>query len=66
MKSNRAKNDKLPKSFIVRIYRFPSDAQKDLVGVVEEVGVDGEKGFNGIDELWAILKGGGEHKRRYP
>lgn len=59
MKRNKDIHDKLPLSFIVRIYRFPGDAQKDLVGVVEAVGVDGEKGFTGIDELWAILKGGG-------
>jgi hypothetical protein len=59
MKSNRVKNDKLPKSFIVRIYRFAKDRPEGTVGVVETVGVDGEKGFTGIDELWAILKGGG-------
>ena len=52
---NNGINDKLPATFIVRIYRFPSDTQKEMVGVVETVGVKGEKGFSGIDELWTIL-----------
>jgi hypothetical protein len=29
--------------FIVRVYRFHRDAQKRLVGVVEEVGVEGKR-----------------------
>jgi ubiquinone/menaquinone biosynthesis C-methylase UbiE len=37
--------DKLPSTFIVRVSRFPRNALKDLVGVVEEIGVEGEKGF---------------------
>jgi hypothetical protein len=55
MKRKKEIDDKLPCTFIVRIYRFPSDTQEEMVGVVETVGVEGEKGFNGIDELWAIL-----------
>jgi hypothetical protein len=38
-------HDKLSYTFIVRVYRFPGEAQEDLVGVVEEIGVEGEKGF---------------------
>lgn len=52
---NKEIDDKFPCTFIVRIYRFPSDTQEEMVGVVETVGVEGEKGFTGIDELWAIL-----------
>ena len=52
-------DDKFPCTFIVRIYRFPSDTQEEMVGVVETVGIEGEKGFTGIDELWAILNMGG-------
>jgi hypothetical protein len=58
MKRNKEKNDQFPATFIVRIYRFPSDTQKEMVGIVETVGVEGEKGFSGIDELWTILKEG--------
>jgi len=49
--------DRLPATFIVRIYRFPSDIQREIVGVVETVGVEGQKGFTGIVELCAILTG---------
>lgn len=58
MKRNKEINDKFPATFIVRIYRFPSDIQNEMVGVVERVGVEGEKGFSGVDELWTILKEG--------
>jgi hypothetical protein len=52
---NNGINDKLPATFIVRIYRFPSDTQKEMVGVVETVGVEGVRRFAGIGELWEIL-----------
>jgi hypothetical protein len=58
MKRNKEINDKLPVTFIVRIYRFPSDTQQEMIGVVETVGNEGEKGFSGIDDLWTILKEG--------
>jgi hypothetical protein len=50
-------DDRLPATFIVRIYRLPGDTQKGVVGMVETVGVEGKKGFTCIDELWAILNG---------
>jgi hypothetical protein len=62
MKRNKDIHDKLPATFIVRIYRFPSDTQEEMVGVVETVGVEEEKGFNGIDELWAILNMAGKKR----
>jgi len=44
------------KTYIVRIYRLERDQPLSLVGVVEEVGVKGRKGFTNYDELWGILK----------
>jgi len=43
------------KTYVVRIYRFEKDNPKNLVGVVEEVGVKGKKAFTNYDELWEIL-----------
>ncbi|MEW6376792.1 MAG: hypothetical protein AB1502_13495 [Thermodesulfobacteriota bacterium] len=42
-------------NYIVRIYRFEKDHSRNLVGVVEEVGVKGKKAFTNYDELWEIL-----------
>jgi hypothetical protein len=44
------------KTYIVRIYRFEDKKPLNLVGVVEEVGVEGRKAFSNYDELWNILK----------
>ncbi|MEW6377580.1 MAG: hypothetical protein AB1502_17555 [Thermodesulfobacteriota bacterium] len=48
-----------PKSFsanyVVRIYRFDENNPRQLVGVVEEVGIKGKKAFTNYDELWDIL-----------
>lgn len=41
--------------YIVRIYRFKKENPRNLVGVVEEVGVKGKKAFTNYDELWDIL-----------
>lgn len=48
-------------SFIVRIYRFTEEGPQGMVGVVEIVGSDEERGFTGIQELGEILAniGGG-------
>jgi hypothetical protein len=46
--------------FIIRIYRFEHDKPRGLVGIVEEVGKKGKKGFNTYDELWEILNSGRE------
>jgi len=43
------------KTFIIRIYRFEKKNSQPLVGLVEEVGVKGKKGFTCLDELWNIL-----------
>ena len=43
--------------FIVRIYRLDKKNPRHLVGVVEEVGVKGNKAFTNYDELWDILSG---------
>lgn len=42
-------------NYIVRIYRYEKDNPKGLVGVIEEVGVDGKRAFTNLDELWGIL-----------
>ena len=43
-------------TYIVKVYR--QDLRKNprkIVGVVEEVGVKGKKGFTNLEELWEIL-----------
>ena len=42
-------------TYVVRVYRSEGDKPQLLVGVVEEVGVEGKKAFNNLDELWTIL-----------
>jgi len=44
------------KTYIIRIYRFENGDPFNLVGVVEEVGVEGRKKFTSYQELWSILK----------
>jgi hypothetical protein len=61
MKRKSAKNQKLPISFIVRVYRFTGDGPEGMVGVVESVGDGEERGFTGIEELWAILHKSGKN-----
>jgi hypothetical protein len=55
-------------SYIVRIYRGEKDRPHNLVGIVEEVGLEEKKAFTSLDELWTILnsirKGGGKGKQR--
>ncbi len=42
-------------TYIVRLYRFKKNRPRNLMGVVEEVGVKGRKAFSNYDELWDIL-----------
>ncbi len=42
-------------TYIVRLYRFKKNCPRQLMGVVEEVGIKGRKAFNHYDELWDIL-----------
>jgi uncharacterized protein (DUF2235 family) len=55
-------------SYIVRIYRGEKDSPHNLVGIVEEVGLEEKKAFTNLDELWTILnsirKGRGTEKQR--
>jgi hypothetical protein len=44
------------KTYVVRIYRSEDENPFTLVGVVEEVGVEGRKAFANYEELWRILK----------
>jgi hypothetical protein len=43
-------------SYIVRIYREEKMNPHDLIGIVEEAGVEEKKVFRTLDELWNILK----------
>jgi uncharacterized protein (DUF2235 family) len=42
-------------NYVLRIYRRGKSDPRILVGVVEEVGVEGKKAFSNLDELWSIL-----------
>jgi hypothetical protein len=42
-------------SYVIRIYRRDENDPRILVGVVEEVGVEGNRAFGNLDELWFIL-----------
>jgi hypothetical protein len=42
-------------NYVLRIYRREKNDPRILVGVVEEVGVEGNKAFSNADELWSIL-----------
>jgi hypothetical protein len=64
MKGKDAKSRKLPKSFIVRIYRFTEDGPEGMVGVVETVANGEEKQFTGIQELGEILADAGKRNKR--
>ena len=43
------------KDYLIRIHRREKNDPRILVGVVEEVGVEGNKAFSNLDELWSIL-----------
>ena len=43
------------KNYVVRVYRCEKNNPRNLVGVVEEVGVEERKAFTNLDELWKIL-----------
>jgi hypothetical protein len=43
------------KDYVLRIYRREKNSRRRLAGVVEEVGVEGNKAFTNLDELWSIL-----------
>jgi hypothetical protein len=42
-------------TYVIRIYRRDENDPRILVGVVEEVGVEGDRAFGNLDELWFIL-----------
>lgn len=45
-------------SYVVRIYRRPSDQQHGLVGLVEAEGLGEKRAFATVEELWEILAKG--------
>ncbi len=42
-------------TYIIRIYRQDPDEPRKLVGLVEEAGAEGKRGFTSLEELWGIL-----------
>jgi hypothetical protein len=42
-------------TYVIRIYRRDENDPRILVGVVEEVGVEENRAFGNLDELWFIL-----------
>jgi len=52
--------------YIVRIYRFEKNKPRALVGLVEEVGKKGKKGFHTYDELWEILNSSKNNQQDTP
>jgi len=46
------------KSYMVRVYREGMSERRKLVGIVEEVGIKGNRAFTNLDELWDILNQG--------
>jgi predicted transcriptional regulator YdeE len=50
-------------SYIVRIYRYERDNPDMLVGLVEEVGIDRQRRFTNIEELWRILNSARKSER---
>ncbi len=45
----------MEENYVVRIYRFDGKNPRKLIGLVEEVGVEGQRAFRNLEELWAIL-----------
>ena len=43
------------KDYLIRIHRPEKNNPGKLVGVVEEVGVEGNRAFSNLDQLWSIL-----------
>ena len=50
--------------YIVRIYRREKDDPDSIVGTIEQANSSERKAFRCSDELWSILGGFGESKRR--
>ena len=42
-------------NYIIRIYRRDKHRAHRLIGTVEEVGAEGKRAFETIEELWGIL-----------
>jgi hypothetical protein len=54
-KIHRRGNGRTLENYVLRIYRREKNDPRILVGVVEEVGVEGNRAFRDFDELWSIL-----------
>jgi hypothetical protein len=43
------------KDYLIRIHSPEKNDPRILVGVIREVGVEGNRAFSNLDELWSIL-----------
>lgn len=43
------------KKYVVTIYRCEKDKPRSIIGVAEEVGIEGRQAFTNFDELWVVL-----------
>ncbi len=46
---------KIMENYVVRIYRSYGKNPHKLIGLVEDVGVEGQRAFRNLEELWTIL-----------
>jgi len=52
---HNGKKEGILKDYVIRTYRREKNSPRILRGMVEEVGVEGNKAFSNLDELWSIL-----------
>jgi hypothetical protein len=51
----------------VRIYRRDEKKPEKIWGVVEEIGAEGKRAFENLDDLWEILKApGSKTNKKFP
>lgn len=43
------------RDYIVRIYRYNRKRPRNIIGIVEEVGIAEKRAFTNVDELWKLL-----------
>ncbi len=50
-------------TYVVRVYRRDPARPDEIVGIVEQVGMEGSRRFHNMDELNAILTAQGKHQQ---
>jgi len=51
-------------TYVVRVYRRDPSRPREIVGIVEQVGMEGSRRFHNLDELNAILTARGKHQQK--